>query len=236
MAQIEGTTTTGSSSKSIDSGTSASGGSWLNEANIISSSYPYVEVKLGAYIVPRNQLKEVMIEGKTAMSRKGSIKFVDAIGEWPDILMKIGADSNKIINVRQPNLSITFGWKKLRGNYECLKTLDGMIIKSAIDLTEDGQVQITIEYIETVTAITGAIRYLDPNDIEIIYTKKEEGSPKFADMLVSEKLAWLTSWDNGTTVCKMLKDNKVKYTFEATNDDKDADVNIGFGEIGRAHV
>lgn len=227
MGQVEGASP-GSATKTVDTGSSAS--SWLNEANIVSTSYPYVEVKLGAYTVPRNQLKEVMIEGKTAMSRKGSIKFVDAIGEWPDILMKIGADSNKVVNVRKPNLSITFGWKKLRGNYECLRTLDGMIIRSAIDLTEDGQVQITIEYIETVMAITGVIRYLDPNDIMVIYTKKEEGRPKFADMLVSEKLAWLTDWENGTTVSKMLKDNKVRYTFESTNDDKDADVSVGFGD------
>lgn len=215
--------------KKIESGERASGG-WLNEANILASSYPFVEVQLGSYIVPYNQLKEVVIEGKTAMSRKGSIKFVDAVGEWPDILMKIGADSNKVVNIRKPNLKITFGWKRLRGYYECLRSLDGMIIKSAIDLGDDGQVQISIEYIETVMSVTGAIRYLNPDDIEIIYRKKEEGRPKFEDMLVSEKLTWLTSWDNGTEVCKMLKDNKIRYTFEATNDDKEADLNVGFGD------
>jgi len=219
--------------KKIEEGQSISGG-WLNEANILASSYPYVEVQLGAYIVPNNQLKEVVIEGKTAMSRKGTVKFVDAIGEWPDILMKIGADSNKIVNVRKPNFKVTFGWKRLRGYYECLRSLDGMIIKTAIDLTDDGQVQITIDYIETVASVTGAIRYLDPNDIEMIYDKKEKGSPKFPDMLVSEKLTWLTSWDNATgsktSVWDILKNNRIKYTFETTNDDKEADVSVGFGD------
>lgn len=217
-------------SGTVSESESTSGG-WMNEGNIVSSSFPYVHVVMAdKYTVPYNQLKEVVIEGKTSMSRKGSIKFVDAIGEWPDILMKIGADSNKVVNVRKPNLKLTFGWKKLRGNYECTKSLDGMIIRSSIDLTEDGQVMISLEYIETVMSVIGTIRYLDPNDLEIIYKQKEENSPKLNDMTVAEKLRWITKWDNGTTVGKQLKDNKIRYSFEESNDDKEADINIGFGD------
>ena len=182
MPEIEGTTTYDISEK-------PSGG-WMNEANIVPSSFPYVSVVIGGYTIPRNQLKEVNIEGKTAMSRKGSVKFVDAIGEWPDILMKVGADSNKITNTRKPNISLTFGWKKLRGGYDCLRSLDGLIIRSSIDLTDDGQVMISLEYIETVESVLGSIRYLNPNDIEIVYKKKENGGggKKLGDMTVGEKL------------------------------------------------
>jgi hypothetical protein len=149
--------------------------------------------------------------------------------------MKVGAESNKITNAKKPNIFITFGWKKLKGNTECLRSLDGLMIKSSIDLTEDGQTMISLEYIETVTSVTGTIRYLDPNDIEIIYRKKESDSPKMNNMLVSEKLTWLTDWNasgpiSRTTVAKILMDNKIKYIFEPTNDDKDVDVDVGFGD------
>ena len=206
--------------------------SWMNEASIIATSFPYVRVLLGAdkqWSIPYNQLKNVSVEGKTNMSRKGTIQFVDAIGEWPDILMKIGADSNAVRNVRKPNIFVTFGWKKLRGNYECLRSLDGMVIKSSIDLTDDGQVMISLEYIETVMSVTGTLRYLDPNDIQIIYNEKENGT--FKNMTVAEKLTWLTDWDkNATSVAQELKRQKIKYSFESTFDDKGVEIEIGFGD------
>ncbi len=206
--------------------------SWMSEADITSASFPYVRVALGAdkqWSIPYNQLKNVTVEGKTNMSRKGTIQFVDAIGEWPDILMKIGADSNSVRNVRRPNIFVSFGWKRLRGNYECLRSLDGMVIKSAIDLTDDGQVMISLDYRETVMSVTGTLRYLDPNDIEIIYKKKESGD--FDNMTVAEKLTWLTDWDkNATSVAMELKRQKVKYSFESTYEDKAVEIEIGFGD------
>lgn len=213
---------------------------WLDESKVTSQSFPYVSVVLGSagdttYTIPYQQFKEVNIEGKTNLSRKGQIKFVDVVGEWPDILIKIGAESNKPSNVRAPNIRITFGWKGLKGMTSCLAELSGMIIKSSMDITDDGQTMITLDYIETADSITSSLRFMNPNDIEAIYKAKTQSGGKgcpLSNALVSDKLKWLTNWDNagGVQVIKSLKDNKIQYTFEDTFDDKAVDFNVGFAD------
>lgn len=217
---------------------------WLDETKISNTSQPYFYVEIFGipienkrpflYKLDRTQIVEASIEGKAPKARRGSFRFVDPDGIWPDILANAGAYSNSIEGKGKPNLRVHFGWQNLtkdKTTQEIMTELSGLILKTKFSIDpETAMTTIEIEYIEAMMSWFQNLRFLDLNDMIIL--DSEEIKNKIKEMSVSELLTHI--WDKSSIKADLEKsDTEIVVNFNNTGSDKKIDgrkFKIRFGD------
>ena len=226
---------------------------WTNETRISSTTQPFFYAdffgipisnkKPATYTLDRTQILDASIEGKAPKARRGSFRFIDPTGEWPQILANAGAYSNSIEGKGFPNLMVYFGWQGLSPNdssTEEITKLSGLILKTRFSVDQDtAMTTIEVEYIEAIMSWFSNLRFLDANDMIILDQLKDEtNNRELKNMPVGDLLTYI--WENSSIKADVETSGAdISINFEQTGDDAAIDgrkYKIRFGDSFQSKI
>jgi len=206
----------------------------FDESKIGPNSTPFVKVTFDygkeKITIPHINIKEATIEGATPLSRTGDIKCIDPLNILPDYLTRLGAYTNSFMGAMNPNISVEFGWRGIIGQGLVVRSVTGLITKTAFDITAEGITTVDIHFIETAVEVLQRIKFMNANDIQYIFKCE-----KLKNMSAGGKLSWLfdVNQSPNLSIHEILKRSNIKLWNVASRTDDKPDgipLEINFGD------
>jgi hypothetical protein len=179
----------------------------------------------GALLLDQTFIKSAEFDGSCIGARKGNIEIIDPEGIWLTAFQHVGQWRNTGTNAALPNMLIDFGWANGGSQITGKQKLQAITLKTAISMTDDGAVQIKIEFIENVSGKLQQIQFKTMSDIASMSQDSISNLPdqqKTPDGIM-KYMSELGSKNDAASIAWQLDQARIKITFEATSPDNKID-------------